>query len=126
MAYTQSIVKPQATPGKTNFGGAVVDANRIGMVGNNSFFQTQDAAASPVTSPLAMTGSVQTLTVPANALSVTVTPETTIVQVSEDSTMSVYSRVQIGQSQTFPVARQQYIYLKGTSSNVVSFFFSET
>ncbi len=102
-----------------------MDGNRnalTGALGNG--FQTQDGASSPVGSPLAMSGSVQTLTVPNGAVECTINPNTASVKVSEDSTMSVYFVVPIGTSQTFPCARQEYIYLEGTSPDTVNFYFN--
>ncbi len=122
MAYTPS---PYRSKTETTFNGLVMDGNRnalTGALGNG--FQTQDGTASPVGSPLTMTGSVQTLTVPAGAFEFVVTPNTALAKVSEDSTMSVYTSVAAGVTQTFPCARQQYIYLEGTSSDTVDFSFN--
>lgn len=121
MAYTVSPNKTEA--GKTNFGGSVVDSNRIAMNGLGSNFQTRDGTGTPVNSPLTMTGSTQTLTVPPNATQVTINPVTTAVNVSEDSTMSVFFTIPAGGSQTFDVGRQGFIYLAGTSPNLTSFVF---
>lgn len=123
MAYTES---PYRAKSETTFNGIIMDGNRnalTGALGNG--FVTQDGAATPVGSPLAMTGSVQTLTVPTNATSITINPTTAVVKVSEDSTMSVYFTVPVGVSQTFPCARQEYVYLEGTSADVVNFFFDK-
>lgn len=123
MAYTPSGNKSNA--GKTNMGPLVVDSNRIGMtgvLGNN--FQTRDATTSPVGSPLTMTGSPQTLTVPNNAAQITITTYTASVNVSEDSTLSVYDTIPIGTSRKYDVARQQFVYLSGTSPDLVTFVFN--
>ena len=122
MAYTPS---PYRAKTETTFNGLIMDGNRnalTGALGNG--FQTQDGASSPVGSPLAMSGSVQTLTVPNGAVECTINPNTASVKVSEDSTMSVYFVVPIGTSQTFPCARQEYIYLEGTSPDTVNFYFN--
>ena len=122
MAYTPS---PYRSKTETIFNGLVMDGNRnalTGALGNG--FQTQDGAATPVGSPLTMTGSVQTLTVPAGAVEFVITANTALAKVSEDSTMSVYTSVAAGVTQTFPCARQQYIYLEGTSSDTVDFSFT--
>lgn len=123
MAYTPS---PYRQKKETSFSGLIMDGNRnalTGALGNG--FVTQDATASPVGSPLAMSGSVQTLTVPSNATTITINPTTAVVKVSEDSTMSVYFTVPVGASQSFPCARQEFIYLEGTSPDVVNFYFSK-
>ena len=122
MAYTPS---PYRSKTEVTFNGLIMDGNRnalTGALGNG--FQTQDGTATPVGSPLAMTGSVQTLTVPAASFEFTVNPKTAAVKVSEDSTMSVSFTVPAGTSQTFPCARQEYIYLEGTSTDTVDFYFN--
>jgi hypothetical protein len=122
MAYTPS---PYRIKTEVSFNGLIMDGNRnalTGALGNG--FQSRDATATPVNSPLAMTGSVQTITVPEGAFEFNVNPKTAVVQVSEDSTMTAYFTVPIDVSQTFPCARQKYIYLKGTSSDKVDFYFN--
>ena len=108
----------------SNFGGLRVDANRIGMTGalaNN--MKSQDATATPVTSPVTV-NTTKTLTVPLNAVSITISPVTNAVQVSEDSTQSAYFALPAGTTWTFECANQEYIYLKTSGSTVVSFYFS--
>jgi hypothetical protein len=119
MAYTPSARKSKSSP--NNFGGMKVDANRVAMQ-YGSVMQTQDATGTPVTSP-ATVNTTTTLVVPQNAVSLTVTPVTNPVQVSEDSTQSTYYAVPAGASQKFEVSDQQDVYLKTASSTVVSFFF---
>jgi hypothetical protein len=122
MAYTPSPLLSNQNPPRSNFGGQVVDSNRVAMpYGSN--IQTQDATASPVASPLVMSGSVQTLTKPTNATQITITAFTSVVDVSEDSTMSVYDVIPVGGARTYDVSRQQFIYLKGTSPNLAAFVF---
>jgi hypothetical protein len=125
MAYTASPYRTNANPPQSNFGGLVVDGNRIGMTGVlGSSMQSIDGTSIPIASPLTMSGSVQTLTVPSNAVQITINPTTAVVWVSEDSTMSAYFTVPAGTSQTIDIARQKYIYLKGTSPDVVNFYFT--
>jgi hypothetical protein len=119
MAYTPSARKSKSSP--NNFGGMKVDANRVAMQ-YGSVMQTRDATGTPVTSP-ATVNTTTTLVVPQNAVSLTVTPVTNPVQVSEDSTQSTYYAVPAGASQKFEVSDQQDVYLKTASSTVVSFFF---
>jgi len=123
MAYTPSPLRTES--GKTNFNSLVVDANRVAMVGTQgSTMQTQDATSTPVLSPLTLTGAVQTLTVPQNAVQLTIDSANSIVNVSEDQTMSVYFAIPIGRIVTIDVARQQYVYISGTGSNQVRFYFN--
>jgi hypothetical protein len=119
MAYTPSGRKAKTSP--NNFGGMKVDGNRVAMPYAN-VIQTEDATGTPVTSPVTV-NTTATLTVPQNAVSLTVTPVTNPVQVSEDSTQSTYFAVPAAAVQKFEVADQQYVYLKTGSSTVVSFFF---
>lgn len=127
-----SLPQPQSQKtesGKTNFGGAPVDGNRSFLTGMGCWFQTQDATpTTALTSPLTVaTGTVATLVVPPNAVSITITPKTNNVQVSEvpgTTSLSQYTEVPAATSQTFNVARQANVYLLGvTGSSVVSFFF---
>lgn len=123
MSYTPS---PDRVNSSTTFNGLVNDGNRnamTGALGNN--IQTQDGAASPKASPLACTTTTQTLTVPARAVSVTINTPTYALDVSEDSTNSVYYQMPAAATQTFEVARQQYVYItsSSTTSSNISFFF---
>ena len=121
MAYTRSVTKTFTTP--DNFGGLVTDGNRVAMTGAvGSFIQTQDATGTPITSP-ATVNTTATLVVPNNAVTLTISPVTNPVQVSEDSTMSAYFAVPAAAVVEFDVARQQNVYLKTGGSTVVSFFF---
>jgi hypothetical protein len=118
MAYAAAVLRKN-----TVFGGATTDGNRIGLTGFPNVMLTQDATGTPVTSP-ATVNTATTLVVPANAVSITITPVTNPVQVSEDSTMTAYYAVPAGASQTFPCARLTNVYLKTSGSTVVSFYFS--
>ena len=121
MAYTPSGFKQHTTP--SNFGGLVNDGNRNAMTGVlGSSMQTQDATASPVTSPLTV-NTTATLVVPQNAAQLVIVSTTNAVQVSEDSTQGEYFTVPAGTIWAFDVARQQNVYLKTGSSTVVNFYF---
>lgn len=130
MASASQPATVRSESGKTNFGGSVVDGNRIGMVGVGSWFQTQDnTPTTALISPLTVTtGTVAHLVVPTNATYLTVAPKTNNVQVSEisgSSSLSQAFEVPSGTSMTFPVARQNDVYLLGiTGSSVVSFYFT--
>lgn len=122
MAYTYGGNKSKSVP--DNFGGLRTDGNRVamtGVLGNN--MQSQDAAVSPVTSPVTV-NTTQTLTVPQNAAQITIASVTNAVQVSEDSTQTAYFSLPAGVPWTFDVANQQYVYLKTGSSTVVYFQFN--
>jgi hypothetical protein len=129
MTYTPSPNKPGNTvagPGnatatsRSNFGNLRVDAGRNAMTGaNGNTFQTQDGAASPVTSPITV-NTTQTLTVPLNAVSVLIISVTNAVQISEDSTESTYFSLPAANAQWIDCANQEFIYLKTGSSTVVS------
>lgn len=122
MSYTPSPFRPKTS---VTFNGLISDGNRnalTGALGNG--FVTRDASASPNTSPLSFSGSTVTLTVPANATEFSVTAGADALKVSEDSTMSEYWQVTAGVNITLPCARQEYIYLAGTSSDTVSFAFN--
>jgi hypothetical protein len=128
MTYTPSPLKPGNTiagPGnatatsRSNFGNLRVDAGRNSMTVVGNTFQTQDGAASPVTSPITV-NTTQTLTVPLDAIQVLITSVTNAVQISEDSTQGTYFSLPAGNPQWIDCANQEYIYLKTGSSTVVS------
>ena len=114
MAYTFS-VKPFASP--SNFSGLAVDGNRVSMTGViGSGIQTTDATATPVASPMSMSGTtVYTLNVPTNAASIIVhcTTASTGIRVSEDSTVTSYTVISNSDGPCqFDVSRQSKIYFK--------------
>ena len=115
MAYTFS-VKPIASP--SNFGGLAVDGNRVSMTGVvGSGIQTVDATATPVASPLSMSGTtVYTLNVPTNAASIIVhcaAGATAGIRVTEDSTVTSYTVISNSDGPCqYDVSRQSKIYFK--------------
>jgi hypothetical protein len=100
------------------------DASATAIQEANNFVLA-DATASPFTSPMTLTGSVQTLIRPANAAEFVVYPVTSDLKVSSDSTMTTYDLVTKGNKEPFPVANQTNIYIQGTASDVVYFRFHE-
>lgn len=119
MVYTPSPIRSKIAP--NNFGGLRNDSNRIGMTVGNAF-QSLDATTSPVTSPVTI-ATTETLIVPTNAITFTITPVTNAVQVSEDSTQSAYFSVPAGTVYSVDCANMAFIYLKVASSTVCSFNF---
>jgi len=120
MAYTFS-VKPIASP--SNFGGLAVDGNRVSMTGViGSGIQTVDATASPVASPMSMSGTtVYTLNVPNNAASIIVHCAAGLsagIRVSESPTLSstnlaTYTVISNSDGPCqFDVSRQSKIYFQ--------------
>lgn len=133
MAYTPSPNKAgnvvqanqgNATPtSRSNFGNFRVDSGRNAMSNWANSFMTQDATpTSPVTSPTTVTATT-TLIVPLNAISLTVVSVTNAIQISEDSTQSVYFSLPAATVFTLNCANQANIYIKAGSSTVVSFMF---
>lgn len=118
MAYTPATLRTS-----TPFGGAVTDGNRVGLNGFPNQMLTQDITGTPVTSPTTV-NTTATLVVPLNAVSITISPVTNPVNVSEDSSQTAFFAVPAGATITFPCARLANIYLKTAGSTVVSFFFS--
>ena len=115
MAYTFS-VKPFASP--SNFSGLAVDGNRVSMTGViGSGIQTVDATATPVASPMSMSGTtVYTLNVPTNATSIIVhcaAGATAGIRVTEDSTVTSYTVISNSDGPCqYDVSRQSKIYFK--------------
>lgn len=119
MAYVQTVRKIKSPV--NNFAGQPNDANRVAMNYANAF-QTIDANASPVSSPLTV-ATTQVLTVPQGAVSILLCGTTNAVQVSEDSNQTAFFTLPAGSPTWFDCANQQYIYLKVSSSTVISFLF---
>ena len=122
MAYTPSGLRAK---NNLSFGSLVQDQNRIGLTGaTGNSVQSQDATASPVTSPVTnMSGSGVTLTVPANAVQFTIN-STVLIQIGEDGSYAQGLNVPANTLYTIDCARQQYIYLLPSSgTNTVSFQF---
>jgi hypothetical protein len=91
------------------------------QVGNA--FVTADGTATPVTSPLTMSGIVQTLVVPNGAIDVVFHPTANAVSISENIAMSQYYNVAGGAFETFHCAKMTTIYVKGTAADTLSFRF---
>lgn len=129
MASASQPASSKLNSGKTNFGGAAVDGNRVALIGYESWFQTQDATpTTALISPLTVTtGAVANIIVPPNATTMTIVPKTNNVQVSEivgTTSLSQYFEIPAGLVVSFDVTRINNIYLLGvSSSSVVSFYF---
>lgn len=82
-----------------------------------SGFQTQDAASSPVTSPLTMTGSTQTLAVPTNAVELIVNPSVSM-NVSEVVSMATFDVIAASTKESIPCARMPFVYINGASGTL--------
>jgi hypothetical protein len=116
---------------QSNFGNAQRDGSKqpmFGYLGNG--IQTTDATASPNSSPLTVaSNSVQVLTIPVNAASVTITATAFTLFVSEvgtaaASSLTSYDIIPVGATKTYNVGNQYYLYvLGGTGSCVASFYF---
>ncbi len=119
MTYTLTALKS----GGNLFGGLVNDGNRNAMTGAiGSYFQSQDATASPVTSPATnMTTAGVTLIVPVNAVSFRINSTVTI-QVGEDSTYSEGYLAPANADTHFDCARMANIYLKPSNATNTTYF----
>lgn len=103
--------------------GMVRDSNQQPVqIGNT--IQTNDAAASPVTSPLTLTGSTQAITIPFYAMELVLYPVAHNLQVSEKANMSQYDLIVAGSKESIPVARASIIYVSGTTSDTLYFRFT--
>lgn len=123
MAYTRKD-SPSKTNGQpsVNFGGQVMDGNRVAIQGISSGFITTDATAIPVVSPVTLSGANTILTVPANAVSITIVAGTAVASVSEDVAFASSVTIPVGGTLTIDVARQKFVYLRGTTAT--SFLFN--
>lgn len=125
MAYNPPVLRVNANPPRSNFGGLVVDGNRNSMTGVlGSYMQTQDATpTTPLVSPQTVTATT-TLVVPSGAAQCTIVATTNAVQVSEDSTETASFLLPAGVIWTFDCARMSNIYIKAGSSTSVNFYFN--
>lgn len=121
MAYTPSARKSATSP--NNFSGLRVDGNRIAMTGAlGNVMQSQDAAGSPVTSPVTNgSGSGFALVVPAGAVQFTINSSVTC-QVGEDSSYAQGLQIPASTLVTFDCADQANIYLKPSSGTNTIYF----
>lgn len=130
MANAAQPASTKSEQGKTNFGGSVVDGNRVAMVGVGSWFQTQDATpTNNLTSPLSNASAtvVTTIVVPSNAITMTLLPSVAcqVSEVSGTSSLSQSFNVPANTIVTFPVARQNNVYLlPSNATNSINFFFT--
>lgn len=131
MANAAQPASLKSEQGKTNFGGSVVDGNRVALNGNASWFQTQDVTATTnlVSPQTVTTGTVVPLQVPANATILTITAVAQAVLVSEVSGTSSLSQSDIvpsGQTKQYPVARLATVYLLGSGGSATVYFYFST
>ena len=129
MAYTFTQKTPPTHPGQlNNFSGLVLDANHVGMTGAvGAGPQTVDISASPIVSPATIaSNAVTTLTIPLNAVSVSLYATTNTVNISESSSSvsDHYFTIPTGVQIDIDIARTGLLYLKANSgSATLSFFF---
>lgn len=94
--------------------GLAHDANRT-PIQIGSGFQTQDAALSPITSPLTLTGSVQVLAVPGNAVECILFPSGAMT-ISEIAAMTTSDQIAAGSKESVPCARMPFLYVQGSGT----------
>lgn len=118
MGYNHRTVNAINGRAGDGIGGQIMDANRIAVQGVCSGFQTVDGATVPVTSPITASATATKITMPGGAVRVIVTA-TTACNVSEDVNFASNQALTAGTTQTWDIARQDAIYIKG--SGAVSF-----
>lgn len=122
MSYTATPLRSKTLQ---SFGGLVTDSNRIGMTGAlGATVVSQDAAASPVTSPVTnMSNSGVSLTVPSNAVQFTIN-STVAFQIGEDTSYTQGLNVPANTLFTMDCARMTQIAIKTSNgTNTTSFQF---
>ena len=83
---------------------------------------TSDGATSPVTSPLAVdTSSVETITVPPEAVSLVISGSVAL-RISEDSNMNSYFVLPADTPIILDVANEDYVYVRGDSASGSCYF----
>lgn len=107
----------------TVLGSMPLDANDM-KVQVPTGFQTNDATPSPITSPFVMTGGIDILIRPTNAVELIVFPAANNITVSEVADMSQFCTVLAGTNEVFEIARMEAIYIQGTDGDTLSFRFN--
>jgi hypothetical protein len=122
MAYTPSSAKTKTTSGI--FSNQPVDGGRVSMGYANSI-QSQDDTATPVTSPVTnMSNSGAALTVPPNAVRLTIN-STVAILVGEDASYAQGINVPANTLFSIDCADMANVYLKPSSAtSTVSFIFN--
>lgn len=92
------------------------------QIGNT--FQSQDNTGTPVTSPLTLNGSVQTLVVPDNAVECILYPVANSLKVSEIVGVTRYDLIAAGSKESVPCAKMTNIYVQGTNADTLYFRFT--
>ncbi len=92
------------------------------QIGN--YFKTSDATSSPVTSPMTLNGSVQTISVPDNAVEIILYPVAHALKVSELLSMAQYDSVAVGSKESFPCSKMTKVYVQGTNTDTLYFRFT--
>lgn len=120
MAYTYGGDKV----GGNQFGGSVVDGNRVAIVGIGNQMYSRDATGTPITSPITNgSASGVILKCPQNAIQITINSSVTC-QVGEDSTFAFGLQIPANTPETFDIGRQQFVYLLPSSgTNTIWFQF---
>lgn len=122
MAYTPT---PLRQKGTQSFGSLVQDQNRVEMTGTTgNTVVSQDATATPVTSPVTnMSASGAALTVPTNAVQLTIN-STVSIQIGEDSSYAQGLLIPANTLWIIDCARMTSVYLKPSNgTNTVYFQF---
>lgn len=89
-----------------------------------STIATKDNSGTPKNSPFTLTGGIDIIVPPLNAVEFIVNPLTTSLQISEDSTMTTYDVIATSTKESVPCAKMTAIYIRGTNGNVVNFRFT--
>lgn len=124
--YTFTQKAEAVEPGaEDNFGGLVVDGNHNAMTGAiGAGIQTTDISASAIVSPATVTTGGTTITIPLNAVSITLYTTTEPLLISETSAYTNTFLLPVATVVTLNVARQALLYVKGSGgSATVNFFF---
>lgn len=117
--------KPAPTIGSSNFETLAVDGGHNAMTGVlGTGFSTQDGTTVPVVSPATVTTGGSTITVPLNAVQMVMYTTTNPLLISETSGFSNTFLLPVATLLTIDVAKQGFIYLKGSGgSATVNFYF---
>jgi hypothetical protein len=123
--YTFTMKSEQVEPGQeSNFGSLSVDGSHIAM-SNAAGIQTTDISSSAIVSPATVTTGGTTITIPLNAIKMTLYTTTEPLLISETSAYTNTFLLPVATVLTIDVVRMANLYVKGSGgSATVNFYFS--
>jgi hypothetical protein len=87
-------------------------------------FATIDVSATPKSSPFSLTGGIDIIAVPSNAVEFIVNPTNNPMKISSSPTLVSWDLIATNTKESVPCARMPFIYVKGGTSDNLNFRFT--